>query len=162
MAEVTLTTPLEPVVPLVEPPVGPSMLNVTVAPATALPYQLVTSTSDDCWISEQGDPAYNTWVVRADCTGKNMPLGTRDDGRFRLAIIFDFNTGSNLSGPMVVGRGSALFIHTFDDGDSLPRDENGNVTGTYGGVATSAGHVRDLIAWLDPAANPKIVLGKLD
>ncbi|MEZ5216288.1 MAG: hypothetical protein R2705_22040 [Ilumatobacteraceae bacterium] len=131
-------------------------------PATAFPYQLVTSTSNDCWISDVDDPAYNTWVVRAGCDKPNMPLGTRTDGRFRLAIIFDFNTNSNLSGPMFLGRGSALFVHTFDQGDSLPRNDAGDVTGTYGGVATSARHVRDLIAWLDPAANPRIVLGRVD
>ena len=115
---------------------------------TRLPYDVIGIQYQDCWISDQNDPAYNRWVLRPVCEGQNVKLGDRSSTIFKSAIIFDFNATDR-----VPGRGSALFIH------SAVTDDNGNMRTTFGGIALHDGDVRDLIKWLDPKANPRLVMG---
>jgi L,D-peptidoglycan transpeptidase YkuD (ErfK/YbiS/YcfS/YnhG family) len=58
---------------------------------------------------------------------------------FRYGVVIDYNRG-----PVVPGAGSGFFVHVTD---GRPTD---------GCVGLSARHVRTLLGWLNPAAQPRI------
>ncbi len=109
---------------------------------TAMPYRRITA--DDCWVDDPASPQYNTWV-RGRPQAATWETMLRSDGLYKLGIVVDYNTA-----PIVPGKGSAIFVHLWC-GPGEP---------TSGCVALAESDLLTLIAWLEPAKNPVIVLGK--
>lgn len=113
-------------------------------PGTALPY--LKTTPDDWWISQPG-PLYNT---RQRCAS-NCSFNRGDPNEhlyyetpyYDYAVVIDYNTGPHV----VQGAGSAFFLHVTVGAP------------TQGCVAIPVGDLRPLMRWLDPADNPRIVIG---
>lgn len=112
----------------------------------ALGYRRVVN--GDCWISNVRDSAYNTWVRRESCASPNEDL-------FRIATAgpyeFALTTGYNTS-PVVPGKGSAIFIHVNS------YDAAGRSKPTSGCVSVARNVMKRLLALLDPAKNPVLVV----
>jgi len=96
-------------------------------------------------------PLYNT-IVDADQVGRAavdgstepMRLDLHDSGdpRYRLGFVIEHNAGN------VPGDGSCIFAHLW----RTPGET------TAGCTAMEDADMRDLLAWLDPAAQPRFVL----
>ena len=68
----------------------------------------------------------------------------RDDHLYRLGVVVGYNTD-----PVVAGLGSAIFLHIWK-GPGQP---------TAGCVAMAESDLERIVAWLDPAKMPQIILG---
>ena len=79
-------------------------------------------------------------VARVDWTSHEEMR--RNDGLYRLGVWVDHN-----SAPPAAGRGSCIFLHVWD-GPGRP---------TAGCTAMDAAAMREVLAWLDPAARPALV-----
>jgi L,D-peptidoglycan transpeptidase YkuD (ErfK/YbiS/YcfS/YnhG family) len=113
---------------------------------TAMPYRRVAK--GDCWISDVADASYNTWVRRTRCAAPNEDLyRIAVAGAYELALTTDYNAS-----PIVVGKGSAIFIHVHS------YDAVGNTKPTSGCVSVSRAVMKRLFALLDPAKNPTMVV----
>ena len=106
-----------------------------------LPYTAIQP--DDKWIDDPRHPDYNKWI-RGPTTAKSFEnLWRRDDLYDDFAVI-GFNRN-----PIVPGRGSAIFMHTWRSPDK----------GTAGCVAMKKENLREVLAWLVPESRPHIVIG---
>ena len=118
-------------------------------PASArvkLPYRRVRP--GDCWISDVGDRAYNRRVRRARCDAPNEDLyHIARGGAYEFALTTSYNTS-----PIVVGKGSAIFIHVHS------YDAAGRTKPTSGCISVSRAVMKRLFATLDPAKNPVLVV----
>jgi L,D-peptidoglycan transpeptidase YkuD (ErfK/YbiS/YcfS/YnhG family) len=107
---------------------------------TKMPYR--QATDDDFWVDDANSEDYNKWV-------KGGPKATswekmkRDDDQYKYGVVIEYNTH-----PIVKGKGSAIFLHVWDDGDS-----------TLGCVAMSEEMILKILGWLDPAKKPLIIMG---
>ena len=120
--------------------------GLTAGPMTVLPYRRVKN--GDCWISEAADTSYNTWVRRARCAAPNEDLyRIAVAGAYELALTTDYNTS-----PIVVGKGSAIFIHAHS------YDATGKTKPTSGCVSVSRAVMKRLFALLEPVKNPMMVV----
>lgn len=110
-------------------------------PGTALPYTRVRLSH--WWVSDVRSRAYNQMRVcqpGASCgfrQDRSEQLG--DIQAYKYALVIDYNRN-----PVVPGRGSAFFLHVTE---GKP---------TAGCVSMPARHLRWLLRWLDPAAEPVI------
>ena len=102
---------------------------------------------DDLWVDDASAPDYNRWVRRGDTSAASFEVMKLNDDRYKYGIIIEYNTD-----PVVKGAGSAIFIHVRR-GEGIP---------TLGCVALSEVDILKVLAWLDPAANPRAVLGTRD
>jgi L,D-peptidoglycan transpeptidase YkuD (ErfK/YbiS/YcfS/YnhG family) len=109
---------------------------------TRMPYR--RAGKDDLWVDDVSSPDYNRWVKRGETAASSFEVMRLDDHRYKYGIIVEYNTE-----PVVRGRGSAIFIHV-----RLREDVS-----TSGCVALSEGDIIRVLAWLDPAANPVVLLG---
>lgn len=116
-------------------------------PGTALRY--TRTTPADWWVSEPG-PLYNT---RQRCASHCS--FTHGDPNEHLyfetpyydhAVVIDYNTG-NAPGGVHQGAGSAFFLHV-----TVGKP-------TQGCVSIASAQLVRLMRWLDPRANPRILLG---
>jgi L,D-peptidoglycan transpeptidase YkuD (ErfK/YbiS/YcfS/YnhG family) len=113
--------------------------------STRMPYRRVGK--DDLWVDDPFSADYNRWVRRGETSASSFEVMKLDDDRYRYAIVIEYNTD-----PVVRGAGSAIFIHVrFDEGVS-----------TLGCVALSREDILRVLAWLDPAASPVVLLGTHD
>lgn len=110
-----------------------------------MPYRPVGK--DDLWVDDASSPDYNRWVKRGETSAKSFEVMKLDDDRYRYGIVMEYNTG-----PVVPGAGSAIFIHVRR-GENLP---------TLGCVALSEDGILKVLAWLDPAAKPLVILGTME
>jgi len=106
-----------------------------------MPYR--QATFQDAWIDEQTSPRYNQWV-KGIPTNESHEKMRREDHLYRLGVVINYNTD-----PVVAGHGSAIFIHIWK--------EPGNPTA--GCVAMAETELQKIVAWLDPAKSPQIILG---
>ena len=113
--------------------------------SSRMPYSQVGK--DDLWVDDVSSPDYNRWVKRGRTSASSFEVMKLDDDRYKYGIIIEYNTD-----PVVRGAGSAIFIHVRR-GENMP---------TLGCVALSEEDIRTLLAWLDPAAKPLVVLGTRD
>ncbi|QUQ66923.1 L,D-transpeptidase family protein [Kutzneria sp. CA-103260] len=115
-------------------------------PGTALPY--LRTTPDDWWISQPG-PLYNTHQRCAsacpfDTTSSNPNEHLYYETPFyNYAVVIDYNTGPRIA----QGAGSAFFLHVTTGAS------------TQGCVAIPVDDLLPLMRWLNPAAEPRIVIG---
>ena len=106
-----------------------------------MPYR--QATAEDAWIDEPSSPRYNQWV-KGIPTKESHEKMRRDDHLYRLGVVVGYNTD-----PVVAGRGSAIFLHIWK-GPGQP---------TAGCVAMAEDDLERIVAWLDPAQKPQIILG---
>lgn len=117
-------------------------------PGTALPY--LRTSPEDWWISQPG-PLYNTHQRCASgCSFDNSTSAGNPNEHlydeipyYDYAVVIDYNTGPHI----VQGAGSAFFLHVTVGAP------------TQGCVAIPVDDLRPLMRWLDPADNPRIVIG---
>lgn len=114
------------------------------APAieTRMPYR--QATADDLWVDDAGSPDYNRWVRRGGTNAKSFEEMRLPDHRYRYGLVIGYNRN-----PVTPGLGSAIFIHV--------RREAG--APTAGCVALAEADLVALLAWLDPAKKPAILMG---
>ncbi len=114
---------------------------------TDLPYTVIKERGH-CWISDPNSQAYNRWVFADPCVPPNVDLydATRPGQRFHLAIVIGFNVELRRA-----NAGSALFLQAT--GDALLQQ------GTDGGVSLDRGQLSEVLAWLEPAKNPVVIMG---
>ncbi|HMK77217.1 MAG TPA: L,D-transpeptidase family protein [Thermodesulfobacteriota bacterium] len=105
-----------------------------------MPYR--QATDDDFWVDDVNSEDYNRWV-----TGEPNALSwekmKRDDDQYKYGVVIEYNMH-----PIVKGKGSAIFLHVWNDGDS-----------TLGCVAMSEEMILKILGWLDPAKKPLIIMG---
>jgi L,D-peptidoglycan transpeptidase YkuD (ErfK/YbiS/YcfS/YnhG family) len=126
-------------------PTGTFSFGIAFGEAASLPIRMPyrQATENDFWIDDPASPDYNTWVTVAPQVGSYERLKRRD-GQYRLGIAVEFNTH-----PVVKGKGSAIFFHVWR-GPGVP---------TAGCVALAHASLAKLLAWLEPARHPVVVLG---
>jgi L,D-peptidoglycan transpeptidase YkuD (ErfK/YbiS/YcfS/YnhG family) len=116
------------------------------SPRVAVPYRRIER--GDCWVSDVGDARYNELVRRARCSSPNEDLfRIASAGPYEYALTTDYN-----SSPVVVGKGSAIFIHVH------AYDATGRTKPTSGCVSVSRSVMKRLFSLLDPAKNPTMVV----
>ena len=108
---------------------------------TKMPYR--QATDDDFWVDDVRSADYNRWV-RGRPQAASMEKMKREDGLYRHGIVIEYNMD-----PIVRGKGSAIFLHRWQ--------EKGK--STRGCVAMPEDHILRLLAWLDPAQKPLMVMG---
>ena len=68
----------------------------------------------------------------------------RTDGLYQLGVVVGYNTD-----PVIAGRGSAIFMHVW----------KGPGQSTSGCVAMALSDLERVVGWLDPARQPRIIIG---
>jgi len=107
---------------------------------TRMPYQ--QATENDFWVDDPNSEDYNKWVKGKPKAGSWEKM-KREDDRYKYGVVIEYNMH-----PILKGKGSAIFLHTWKDGES-----------TSGCVAIPEGMVLKILAWLDPAKKPLIIMG---
>ena len=120
--------------------IGPAFGYAPTA-TTRLAYR--QATARDWWIDDPASPAYNTWQTNDGEPAVSAEAMRRDDGQYELGAVLGWNVD-----PVVPGRGSAIFLHVWKRPDEA----------TSGCVALAREHVVTLLAWLDAAASPCMVV----
>lgn len=101
----------------------------------------------DWWDEEPSSPEYNTFQHVGSCSTEN-PFGGGSEALWTEAPAYDyFAVIEYNAGPVVPGRGSAIFLHV-----SLGRPTNGC-------VSLPSSDLIALLQWLQPAAAPHIAIG---
>lgn len=88
---------------------------------------------------------YNQIVDEATVPDKDWDsaeIMRRDDGAYEMGLVIDHNAGR------VAGAGSCIFLHLW----------KGPGQGTAGCTALAREHVWEILTWLDPAKEPRLVL----
>lgn len=104
-------------------------------PGTRLAYRVADSNS--YWDENSGSPTYNRWV-EGNPGGENEQLAAQPLYKYALALDFNWN--------QTPGKGAGIFIHIKPH----------YYTGGCVGIAES--ELVQLMQWLDPSANPKVLI----
>jgi L,D-peptidoglycan transpeptidase YkuD (ErfK/YbiS/YcfS/YnhG family) len=99
---------------------------------------------EDIWVDDASAADYNHWVRKGETTANSFELMKREDDCYKYGIIVEYNTD-----PVVPGAGSAIFIHV----------RRGEDTPTLGCIALAESDMLKLLGWLNPKAEPLVVLG---
>ena len=112
-------------------------------------YPYRQATEYDYFIDDIDSPVYNQWMSLADSSKKDpqyfwrsFERMKRDDDLYELGIVVKHNMD-----PVVVGRGSAIFLHIWRGPDQP----------TAGCTAMSKENLLKVMRWLDPSKNPILV-----
>ncbi len=108
---------------------------------TKMPYR--QALADDLWIDDPDAPDYNHWVKQSKTGALSYEKMKRDDDLYKYGIVIEYNTD-----PVIKGYGSAIFFHIWASEKST----------TAGCVAVSEEDILNILAWLNPAANPIILI----
>lgn len=100
------------------------------------------STSNDFWIDDVSSPDYNRRVNGAVPAVSHEKMLRKDD-LYQWGAVVEYNTS-----PVVPGNGSAIFLHVWRAPGS----------GTAGCIAMPEADILRLLAWLDPAKTPALVV----
>jgi L,D-peptidoglycan transpeptidase YkuD (ErfK/YbiS/YcfS/YnhG family) len=109
--------------------------------STKMPYRRITD--DDFWVDDVRSADYNRWVRGRPQTASVEKM-KREDGLYRHGIVIEYNMD-----PIERGKGSAVFLHRWQGKDKSTR----------GCVAMPEDQILRLLAWLDPAQKPLIIMG---
>lgn len=107
-----------------------------------MPYR--QATKNDLWVDDVNSPEYNTWVKRGETTARSFEVMRLDDIRYRFGLVVGYNRS-----PVVKGYGSGIFVHVWLY----------NGYPTSGCVALDETELVSILAWLDPAQKPQILMG---
>ena len=119
---------------------GPAF-GYTSSMTTKMPYRQIKN--DDFWVDDVHSPDYNRWV-RGRPPAASMERMRREDGLYRRGIVIAYNMD-----PIVKGKGSAIFLHRWQGKDKSTR----------GCVALPEDQLIRILAWLDPAQKPLMIMG---
>ena len=108
-------------------------------PGTKMPY--FQATKQDWWDEDAGSPTYNTHV-RSAADPSAVTENLYDSGP-----VYDYAVNIAVNPQRIPGKVSGIFLHVTDG------------TPTWGCVAIDRNDMKSLLAWLDPAANPRITIG---
>ncbi|MFO7570597.1 MAG: L,D-transpeptidase family protein [Smithellaceae bacterium] len=108
---------------------------------TRMPYR--QAFDDDIWVDDPVAPDYNQWVKLSDTAARSFEKMRRDDDQYKYGIVIEHNTA-----PVIPGHGSAIFLHIWKAPGAS----------TAGCIAVSEENIINLLGWLDPKANPLIVI----
>ncbi len=108
-------------------------------PDTKMPY--FQATNQDWWDEDADSPTYNT-RVRSPHKPSSIAENLYDSGP-----VYDYAVNITVNPQRIPGKVSGIFLHVTD----------GNPT--WGCVGIGRDEMRTLLAWLDPAAAPKITIG---
>jgi len=111
---------------------------------TMMPYR--QATENDFWVDDTDSPQYNTWVNGAP-DAKSFEKMKRKDHLYKMGFVVEYNTD-----PIVKGDGSAIFFHIWRKPGSF----------TAGCVAMAEEDIAKIIRFLDPKANPMVIMGTKD
>ena len=109
---------------------------------TRMPF--VQSTVDDKWIDDPDSPDYNRHV-RGETAAKTFERLLLKGNDYRYCMVIEYNTH-----PVVKGNGSAIFLHLC---------EFDSINSSSGCVVVTQPDMEKLLKWMDPAANPSILMG---
>ncbi len=114
-------------------------------PQTRLPY--FRTDPDDWWAGDSSSPS--TYNTHQRCAASACTFRTTESeqlyyvpGLYDYAVVIDYNMH-----PAVPGKGSAFFLHV----------QGGEPT--EGCVSIDKAVLLDIMAWLNPAQHPRIVMG---
>jgi L,D-peptidoglycan transpeptidase YkuD (ErfK/YbiS/YcfS/YnhG family) len=105
-----------------------------------MPYR--QATDDDFWVDDVDSEDYNKWV-KGKPNAASWEKMKRDDDQYKYGVVIEYNMH-----PIVKGKGSAIFLHVWKGGES-----------TLGCVSMSEEMILKILAWLDPAKKPLIIMG---
>ena len=105
-----------------------------------MPYR--QATDDDFWVDDVISEDYNKWV-KGKPNAVSWEKMKRDDDQYKYGVVIEYNMH-----PIVKGKGSAIFLHVWKGGES-----------TLGCVSMSEEMILKILAWLDPAKKPLIIMG---
>lgn len=108
-------------------------------PGTKMPY--FQATDQDWWDEDASSPTYNTHV-RSPESPSAITENLYDSGP-----VYDYAVNIAVNPQRIPGKVSGIFLHVTDD------------TPTWGCVAIGREEMRSILAWLDPAADPRITIG---
>ena len=109
---------------------------------SSMPYQ--QATENDLWVDDVLSPDYNTWVKRGQTSATSFEVMKLADNRYRHGLVTGYNRN-----PIIKGYGSGIFVHTWlEDGYT-----------TSGCVAFDEAELVKILAWLDPAQQPQVLMG---
>jgi L,D-peptidoglycan transpeptidase YkuD (ErfK/YbiS/YcfS/YnhG family) len=111
---------------------------------TAMPYR--QATENDFWVDDPDSPQYNTWVNGAP-NAKSFEKMKRKDHLYKKGFVVEYNTN-----PIIKGSGSAIFFHVWRRSGAF----------TAGCVAMAEEDISKIIRFLDPEANPVVIMGTKD
>ncbi|MDI6741299.1 MAG: L,D-transpeptidase family protein [Smithella sp.] len=109
---------------------------------TKMPYR--QALEDDLWIDDPDAEDYNRWVKKSVTRAASYERMKRDDHQYKYGIVIEYNTD-----PVIKGNGSAIFLHVWK-GEGMP---------TVGCVAVAEENMLKILEWLDPAAEPLMIMG---
>jgi L,D-peptidoglycan transpeptidase YkuD (ErfK/YbiS/YcfS/YnhG family) len=109
-------------------------------PGVHFAYRVVTSTAI-VWDDDPGSALYNEWV---DTTSQNA--GADPEPMYNVPA-YSFGAVIAYNSARTPGLGSAIFLHVGTGGP------------TAGCVSLPAGQLLDVLRWLDPSRQPRIVMG---
>ncbi len=109
---------------------------------TKMPYR--QALAGDLWVDDVNADDYNRWVKKEKTQAKSYEKMKRDDNFYKYGIVIEYNTK-----PVIKGYGSAIFFHVWG---------GENIT-TEGCVAVSEESIIKILEWLDPKAEPLIIMG---
>ena len=108
---------------------------------TKMPYR--RAGADDLWVDDIHAADYNRWVKQSETRAASFEKMRRDDDLYKYGVVIEYNTD-----PVVKGYGSAIFMHVWAGAGST----------TAGCVAVSEEDILSILAWLDPAAKPALLI----
>ena len=107
-----------------------------------MPYR--QATENDLWVDDVDSPDYNTWVRRGETDARSFEVMKLADIRYSHGLVVGYNRN-----PVIKGYGSGIFVHVWLY-DGYP---------TSGCVAFDEAELVRILAWLDPAQQPQILMG---
>lgn len=113
-------------------------------PSLAVKWPYRQATPDDLWVDDPRADDYNRWVKKGETKAVSFERLRREDDLYRYGLVVEYNTN-----PVVKGLGSAIFFHLW----------KGRTEPTAGCVAMPEKDMLRLLRWLDPAANPIVIMG---
>jgi L,D-peptidoglycan transpeptidase YkuD (ErfK/YbiS/YcfS/YnhG family) len=115
------------------------LFGVAPDPGVRFPYRRVTQSI--VWDDDPASPLYNTWVDLNRQQAGREPEPMYVSPAYDHGAVIAYNTARTPS------LGSAIFLHVSNGGP------------TAGCVSLPAGQLVDVLRWLDPGREPRIVLG---
>jgi L,D-peptidoglycan transpeptidase YkuD (ErfK/YbiS/YcfS/YnhG family) len=110
-------------------------------PGVQFAYRAVTG-PNIVWDDDPASPSYNQWVDSATTNAGAAPEAMDQTPAYNYGAVIDYNTA-----PTVPGAGSAIFLHVSGGGP------------TAGCVSLPTAELLSVLRWLDPAAQPRIIMG---
>lgn len=103
------------------------------------PYRII---NDNCyWVDDPDSELYNQWVESENITWKSAEHLIDYPDSYKYSVAINYNTN-----PVIPGAGSAIFLHC----------SNGSFTA--GCVSVPETDMLSVLNWLDPEANPVILI----